>query len=822
MKTTLNNGATFERIFRLLCALTLSFGLLGSDSVNAQALGNATRLSTMAGSSVGARVVSDGLNVHVSWVESYSPMNSSIMYRRSTDGGVTWRSPVQVASNVTTASPLALIGARGAAVIILWTTNYDSGGSASGGIFVARSTDTGTTFSGGASPVVTPSEVAALLATLPSFGSGGTPYLRPSSVVIDSANRVHIGFYGGPNIGQSIHKMSCDAGASWKPAALISVGDRGIDAEAPRLFEQNGTLFAAYRSSLDGAPIEGWPPFSVRVARMTPPDCAAPTSGKWLSPSQLLSDTGYANMANTYGSAVSVGASGAHLTYWNEASGGANVIYRKRAGFNAWSAEQDVTSTVSGFGPNHLEHDGAVAEYGEAKVTEGSNAKLSLVVGRNDQGTDASGQYTGRLSRLFYRLSSNGGTTWSAPLSLNSIADGFGVDSATSGNITHVVWSTTAFNTAGGTEIIYRSVDTSQLGQLVASDNPLAFPAANVGQTTTATLTLTNNTSNTLSGMTVAASGVGFTVTSTSCSTALAPASACVVTLTFTPAASGTANGSVSISGGGLAAPATVALSGSSAFDTITHYYTNILNRAPDAGGSAYWRSEATRLQSMGASPVEAYIAMAANFFASAEYVARNRSSSDFIEDLYKTFFNRASDAGGKAYWLDQMAKGFPSGNVLNAFMFSPEFTTFMNNNVGVAPMRAEIAAVIDFYRGALSRLPETSGLIYWANQLRQAQCASVATRAGLVYSTTISITSAFFDGGEYAGRSRTNSQFVSDLYNSFFRSGGETAGVAYWIGALGNASKTRSQERVDFINSPQYAGRVNAVTAEACTAPLQ
>ena len=820
MNTTLIKHWTCKRCFSAV--LAAAFSLMFQIVANGQALSNAVRLSTLSGSSIGARVVSDGLNVHVSWVEGFSATNSTVMYRRSADGGISWQTPVQIASNIPTATPLTILGARGAVVVIAWTTNYEAGGSTAGGIFSARSSDSGASFSVSTTPIATPSEVTALLASLPNFGNTSTAYMRPSSLLIDSVNRVHLGFYGGPNIGQSIHKMSCDSGVTWKTAALISGGDRGIDAEAPRLFEQNGTMFAAYRSSLDGLPIEGWPPFSIRIARMLPPNCGNSSSGTWLSPSQLMSGTGYSNMANAYGAAVSVGTSAAHLTYWNEASGGANVHYRSRSGFNAWTSEKDVTTAITGFGANHLEHDGEAAEYGEARVTEGNGGKLALVVARSDRSSDASGQYPNKLGRLFFRLSPDGGTTWAAPLTLNGAADAFGVDSASSGSITHVVWSTTAFSAAGGAEIMYRSVNTAQLGELVASDDPVVFPVASVGRATAASVTLTNNSSRTFAGMTVAASGAGFSVTGGTCGGTITAGAQCAVNLNFNPTVTGVSSGSLTFSGGGLSSAYVVSLSGTAAFDTITHYYNNILGRSPDAGGDAYWRSEAVRMQSKGASPVEAYIAMATNFFASPEYVSRNRSNADFAEDLYKTFFNRASDAGGKSYWLDQIGAGLPTGNVLNAFMFSTEFSTFMNNNVGPAPMRAEVAAVIDFYRGSFSRLPDTNGLVYWVNQLRQAQCAPEANRAGLVYSMTISITGSFFDGGEYAGRGRNNPQFVSDLYNSFFRSGGELSGVKFWIDSLTNGSKSRSQERIDFINTPQYAGRVNAVIAEACASPLQ
>ena len=808
---------------RFLVAISIaSQTLVGATQVAAQTLSPPVRLSTLSGSSIGARIVQDGAALHVVWVEGFSSTNASIYYRKSADSGATWLDPVLVKSNVPTPNPLVMLAARGGTVVAVWTTNYTTG-SASGGLFTARSSDAGASFTVSVDPVVTPAEIDALVRPLPGLSGTQNSYVRPSSLLIDSANRVHIGMYGGPNIGQAIHKMSCDGAASWKAASLISIGDRGIDAEAPRLFEQDGVVFAAYRSSLDGLPIEGWPPFSVRVARMTAPNCTGSTSGMWLSPSQVVSNTGYGNMANTYGISVSNGPSGTHLGYWNEANGGANLTYRTRPNATSyWSADADLTSSLAGFGANHLEHDGDAAEYGEAKINEGSVGRLHMVAVRNDRESDSFGQYTSRLNRLFYRYSANAGAAWTPAIALNGAADGFGVDSAAAGTKVHVVWSSTSFNSAGGAEIIYRSVDVTAAAQLVASVNPMSFAATPVGGSSTITQTLTNISAGTLNGMSVAVSGSGFSVSGAGCAGSVASGASCTVSVTFAPTVSGAQSGNLTLSGGGLSSAFSVPVSGATAFDTVVHYYRNILSRAPDSSGDAFWRSEAQRLQNKGASPIEAYIVMATYFFSSSEYLAFNRTDADFVEDLYRTFFNRASDGGGKSYWLDQISGGLPRGNVLNAFMFSNEFSTFMTANVGSTAMRAEIAAVIDFYRGALARLPEDSGLIYWTNQLRRAQCAPANQKDGLVYSTTLAITSAFYDGSEYAGRSRTNPQFVSDLYNSFFRAGGDLSGVSFWIRSLDNQTKTRSQERIDFVNAPQYAGRVSAIVAEPCTTNLQ
>ena len=97
-------------------------------------------------------------------------------------------------------------------------------------------------------------------------------------------------------------------------------------------------------------------------------------------------------------------------------------------------------------------------------------------------------------------------------------------------------------------------------------------------------------------------------------------------------------------------------------------------------------------------------------------------------------------------------------------------------------------------------------------SQFRSAQCAG----AGSVYNTVESISSSFANGGEYASRNRTNAQYVGDLYNAFLRRGGDLGGVQFWISQL-TGGATRSSIRQQFIASPEFTNRVNAIIAEGC-----
>ncbi|MCL4689060.1 MAG: DUF4214 domain-containing protein [Burkholderiales bacterium] len=314
--------------------------------------------------------------------------------------------------------------------------------------------------------------------------------------------------------------------------------------------------------------------------------------------------------------------------------------------------------------------------------------------------------------------------------------------------------------------------------------------------------------------------GASITVSSVSASTwfavthdcaTLAAGASCTASVTFTPAAQGALNGTLTVqtSTGTLLVP----LAGTGERSLVTHYYRAILRRAPDAGGASYWAAEAARVQALGLNPNEAWFAMAATFFTSAEYLAFARNDSGFVTDLYNTFFNRAPDAPGLAYWTGQLASGLPREVALSAFLFSAEFVSFSQAIFGSAGVRAEVDTVTDFYRGLLARLPDDGGFAFWLARFRAAQCLGSAA----VTAEVESISSLFAGSAEYAARTRNNAQYVGDLYNAFLRRGGDLAGVQFWISEIASGARTRENVRQAFVASPEFQARVAAVVNAGC-----
>ena len=216
---------------------------------------------------------------------------------------------------------------------------------------------------------------------------------------------------------------------------------------------------------------------------------------------------------------------------------------------------------------------------------------------------------------------------------------------------------------------------------------------------------------------------------------------------------------------------------------------------------------------SLGADIQEVYRVMAGWFFYSAEYLGKNTSDSQYVTDLYRTFFQRAPDGGGLSYWTGQLAAGMPRGVVLFSFLFSAEFGSYMQGLLGNTASRAEVYAVVDFYRGFLNRLADDGGFGYWIGRFRAAQCQGAAA----VNAEVDSISTQFLGSGEYAGRNRSNSDYVADLYYAFLRRGGELTGFNFWVSQLNNGLKTREQLRQEFLKSPEFQSRVSQIISQGC-----
>jgi hypothetical protein len=95
----------------------------------------------------------------------------------------------------------------------------------------------------------------------------------------------------------------------------------------------------------------------------------------------------------------------------------------------------------------------------------------------------------------------------------------------------------------------------------------------------------------------------------------------------------------------------------------VAGFYLKYLGRAADAGGEAYWVS---LIQS--GSTLES---IQAGFISSAEFISSN--NSDYVQGLYRTFFNRTGNVAELAYWYTQLQQPSGLNLVSNGFAVSTE-----------------------------------------------------------------------------------------------------------------------------------------------------
>lgn len=100
----------------------------------------------------------------------------------------------------------------------------------------------------------------------------------------------------------------------------------------------------------------------------------------------------------------------------------------------------------------------------------------------------------------------------------------------------------------------------------------------------------------------------------------------------------------------------------------VTRLYVLCLEREPDAGGLAYWTDQLATGKRTGAN-------VSQNFIFSEEFLGKDVADDAFLDIMYSAFFDRNPDSGGYAYWMDVLDGGKSRLFVLANFVNSAEFT---------------------------------------------------------------------------------------------------------------------------------------------------
>ena len=137
--------------------------------------------------------------------------------------------------------------------------------------------------------------------------------------------------------------------------------------------------------------------------------------------------------------------------------------------------------------------------------------------------------------------------------------------------------------------------------------------------------------------------------------------------------------------------------------------YANVLNRAPDADGRAYWLGQLAAGVARGTVMI--------GFADSGEYISRTQTTAPTtsaeaqVTRLYQAFFLRPPDADGLTYWSGQVNAGVSLQNVASAFVTSDEFVAEYGS-------LSDTQFVTLVYTNVLNRDPDADGLAFWLGQL--------------------------------------------------------------------------------------------------------
>ncbi len=231
--------------------------------------------------------------------------------------------------------------------------------------------------------------------------------------------------------------------------------------------------------------------------------------------------------------------------------------------------------------------------------------------------------------------------------------------------------------------------------------------------------------------------------------------------------------------------------------DFVERLYTIALNRESEPEGKAFWVKEIEDGNRTGGDCAYFFLIEAP------EFKNRGLGDEDFVETLYKTFFERASEAEGKAFWVGQLKnKTMTRDQVIMGFIDSKEWCNVCATygvKSGAPTAKAEFASknAINFatrlYTCCLGREAEEAGLKYWSLALTNLE------------QTGCSAAKEFFTSQEFVNLKLKDDEFVNRLYKTFMDREPEAGEVAYWTGEIAKGTQTRDSVLAFFGQSEEF-----------------
>ena len=231
--------------------------------------------------------------------------------------------------------------------------------------------------------------------------------------------------------------------------------------------------------------------------------------------------------------------------------------------------------------------------------------------------------------------------------------------------------------------------------------------------------------------------------------------------------------------------------------DFVERLYTVALDRESDPEGKAFWIKQVVEEGKTGADCARFFLLDAP------EFMARNLSTEDFVETLYKTFFDRESDAAGKKGWIDAISSGAKTRvEVVNDFIESTEWCNVCATygvksgaqyHKATKPSKNATAFATRLYTCCLGRDPEAEGVEYWALALTNLE------------KTGAEAAQFFFESEEFVGFKTPIDEYLTRLYKTFMDREPASSEVKYWIDEIKAGRQNRRSILAFFAQSPEF-----------------
>lgn len=158
-----------------------------------------------------------------------------------------------------------------------------------------------------------------------------------------------------------------------------------------------------------------------------------------------------------------------------------------------------------------------------------------------------------------------------------------------------------------------------------------------------------------------------------------------------------------------------LALDPNDAAARVVRLYQAAFARGADQAGLNFWQDQLNAGASLET--------VASSFVGSAEFAARFGAldNGGYVDQLYQNVLGRAPDAGGRAFWVGALDAGATRAAVLGSFSESTEnrANTALLTAGGVWDRDETAAVVARLYDTAFDRAPDRAGLLNWKSNLQ-------------------------------------------------------------------------------------------------------